>query len=186
MQVRVTGRHMTPTESTRAYAEEKFGKIRKIYDPEPATAEVVLEAQKNPSNPERFIAEVTIRLKGHVVRAEEAANDIHAAIDLASSKAESQMRKFKSRVIDRRNGKHVSTAVKTAPGDVQVSLPEQEESAVTRTKVVEAVSMTEEEAILQMELLGHDFFVFRSAETDSINVLYRRTGGDFGVIQPSS
>ncbi len=186
MQVKVTGRHMTPTESTRAYAEDKFGRIGKIYDAESIIAEVVLEAQKNRSNPDRFVAEVTVRLKGHVVRAEEAAADIHAAIDLASSKAETQMRKFKSRVIDRRNGKHGSTVVKTAPGDGQLPMPEAEEPAVTRTKVVRTTPMTEEEAILQMELLGHDFFVYRSAETDAISVLYRRTGGDFGVIQPSS
>jgi ribosome hibernation promoting factor len=186
MQVKVTGRHMTPTESTRTYAEDKFGRIGKIYDAESVVADVVLEAQKNRSNPDRFVAEVTVRLKGHVVRAEEAAADIHAAIDLAASKAESQMRKFKSRVIDRRNGKHGPTVVKTAPGDLQVPVLEDEEPAVTRTKVIETTPMTEDEAILQLELLGHDFFVFRSAETDAINVLYRRSGGDFGVIQPSS
>jgi len=184
MQVNVTGRHMTPTESTRAYAEEKFGRIAKIYDADALIAEVVLEAQKNRSNPDRFVAEVTVRLKGHVVRAEEAATDMHSAIDLAAAKAETQMRKYKSRVVDRRSGKHAPTVVKTAPGDGQVAVPEEEEPIVTRTKIVDAVPMSEEEAILQMELLGHDFFVYRSAETSEVNVLYRRTGGDFGVIQP--
>ena len=185
MQVNVTGRHMTPTESTRAYAEEKFGRLSKIHDAETLIAEVVLEAQKNRSNPDRFVAEVTLRLKGHVVRAEEAAGDMLSAIDLAASKAEKQMRKYKSRVVDRRAGKHPSTVVKTAPGDDQVAIPEEEEPIVTRTKIVPAVPMTEEEAILQMELLGHDFFVFRSVETSEVNVLYRRTGGDFGLIQPA-
>ena len=187
MQVKVTGRHMTPTDSTREYAEQKFGRISKIHDADSAVAEVVLEAQKNRSNPDRFVAEVTVRLKGHVVRAEEAATDIHAAIDLAAAKAETQMRKYKSRVVDRRNGgKHGATVVRTAAGDGQVTVPEQEEPEVTRTKVIDAIPMTEEEAILQMELLGHDFFVYRSAETKQVNVLYRRTGGDFGVIQPSA
>jgi putative sigma-54 modulation protein len=185
MQVKVTGRHMTPTESTREYAEEKFGRIAKIYDADPLVAEVVLEAQKNRSNPDRFVAEVTVRLKGHVVRAEEAAGDMHTAIDLAAAKAETQMRKYKSRVVDRRSGKHAPTVVKTAPGDGQVSIPEEETPVVTRTKIVEATPMTEEEAILQLELLGHDFFVYRSAETSEVNVLYRRSGGDFGVIQPT-
>ena len=106
MQVKVTGRHMNPTESTRTYAEEKFGRIAKIHDADSVVAEVVLEAQKNRSNPDRFVAEVTVRLKGHVVRAEEAASDMHAAIDLAAAKAETQMRKYKSRVVDRRSGKH--------------------------------------------------------------------------------
>jgi len=183
MQVKVTGRHMNPTESTRNYAEEKFGRIAKIYDAEMLIADVVLEAQKNPSIPDRFVAEVTIRLRGHVVRAEEAASDMHAAIDLAAAKAETQMRKYKTRVVDRRSGKHPSTMVKTAAGDGQVMIPEEEAPVVTRTKIVEALPMTQEEAILQMELLGHDFFVYRSAETSEVNVLYRRTSGDFGVIQ---
>jgi putative sigma-54 modulation protein len=186
MQVKVTGRHMTPTESTREYAEEKFGRIAKIYDADPLVAEVVLEAQKNRSNPDRFVAEVTVRLKGHVVRAEEAAGDMHTAIDLAAAKAETQMRKYKSRVVDRRSGKHPSTVVKTAPGDGQLATQEAEEPVVTRTKIVDAVPMTEEEAILQMELLGHDFFVYRSSDTSEVSVLYRRSGGDFGVIQPRS
>jgi putative sigma-54 modulation protein len=185
MQVKVTGRHMNPTESTRKYAEEKFGRLAKIHDDDSVVAEVVLEAQKNRSNPDRFVAEVTVRLKGHVVRAEEAATDIHTAIDLAEAKAETQMRKYKSRVVDRRNGKHPPVVVKTAPGDGQLSAAteEPEENAVTRTKVVDAVPMTEEEAILQLELLGHDFFVYRSAETSEVSVLYRRSGGDFGVIE---
>jgi putative sigma-54 modulation protein len=185
MQVKVTGRHMNPTEPTRVYAEEKFGRIAKIHDDPNMVADVVLEAQKNRSIPDRFVAEVTIRMKGHVVRAEESASDMHAAIDLAAAKAETQMRKYKSRVVDRRAGKHPTTSVKTAPGDAQVATPEPEEPMVTRTKIVEAVPMSEEEAILQLELLGHDFFVYRSEETSEVNVLYRRSGGDFGVIQPA-
>jgi putative sigma-54 modulation protein len=185
MQLKVTGRHMTPTEPTRAYAEEKFGRIAKIYDAEEMLVEVVLQTDKNRSNPDRFTAEVTARLKGHVVRAEEHATDMHAAIDMAADKAEKQMRKYKSRVVDRRNGKHAMQAVKTAPGADQVPIPEEEPPVVTRTKVVNAEPMTEEDAILQLELLGHDFFVFRSVDTREVNVLYRRSGGDFGVIQPS-
>ena len=140
MQVKVTGRHMNPTESTRAYAEEKFGRIAKIHDAEALIAEVVLEAQKNRSNPDRFVAEVTVRLKGHVVRAEEAANDMHAAIDLAAAKAETQMRKYKSRVVDRRSGKRAPTVVKTAPGDDQMPVPEESQPVVTRTKIVECTA----------------------------------------------
>jgi putative sigma-54 modulation protein len=187
MQVKVTGRHMSPTEKTRAYAEEKFGRIGKIYDAEPVIAEVVLEARKNRSNPDRFIAEVTVRLKGHVVRAEESAPEMHAAIDLAADKAETQMRKYKSRVVDRRSGKKRSTtAVKTASGDDQISETEIEaaEPIVSRTKIIDVKPMSNEEAALQLDLLGHDFFVFRDEATEEINVLYRRTGGDYGLIQP--
>jgi len=185
MQVKVTGRHMNPTEPTRAYAEEKFGRIAKIYDADSVIAEVVLEAQKNRSIPDRFVAEVTVRLKGHVVRAEESANDMHAAIDLASAKAETQMRKYKSRVVDRRSGKRAPTVVKTAAGDAEVvPVQEKPEPLVSRVKTFVALPMSEEEAALQLDLLGHDFFVFRHADTDEINVLYRRAGGDYGLIKP--
>ena len=187
MQVKVTGRHMSPTEKTRAYAEEKFGRIAKIYDSEPVIAEVVLEAQKNRSNPDRFVAEVTVRLKGHVVRAEESAPDMHSAIDLAADKAETQMRKYKSRVVDRRSGKkHGMTVVRTAPGDDQISEASEDlaEPIVSRIKTIELKPMSNEEAALQLDLLGHDFFVFRDEATDQVNVLYRRTGGDYGLIQP--
>lgn len=181
MQVKVAGRHMTVTDPTRAYAEEKFGRIGKIYDSEPVVAEVVLDVRKNRSNPDRFTAEVTIRLKGHVVRAEEASTDMHAAIDLAADKAETQMRKYKTKVIDRRN--HGMAVTKTAPGDSEIH-EEEEPAGVTRVKTVDAKPMTEEEAILQLDLLGHDFFVFRHADTEQVNVLYRRSEGDYGLIQP--
>jgi putative sigma-54 modulation protein len=183
MQVKVIGRHMNVTDPTREYAEEKFGRLSKIYDAEPIVAEVVLDVRKNRSRPDRFTAEVTIYLKGHVVRAEETSTDMHAAIDLAADKAESQMRKYKTKVIDRRN--HGVSVTKTAPGDMQISdEPEEPEQEVVRVKTVDAKPMTEEEAMLQLELLGHDFFVFRHAETEAVNVLYRRNDGDYGLIQP--
>jgi putative sigma-54 modulation protein len=181
MQVKVVGRHMNVTDPTRAYAEEKFGRIAKIYDAEPIVAEVVLDVRKNRSRPDRFSAEVTVRLKGHVVRAEETSTDMHAAIDLAADKAETQMRKYKTKVIDRRN--HGLAVTKTAGGDTEIK---QEEPAaeVVRVKTVDATPMSEEEAMLQLELLGHDFFVFRHIGTEIVNVLYRRNDGDYGLIQP--
>jgi len=182
MQVKVVGRHMTITDPTRAYAEEKFGRIAKIYDAEPIVAEVMLDVRKNRSHPDRFTAEATIRLKGHVVRAEETATDMHAAIDLAADKAESQMRKYKTKVVDRRN--HGRAITKTAAGDSELKEEEVDLSEVVRVKTVDAKPMSEDEAMLQLELLGHDFFVFRHAETDLVNVIYRRNDGDYGQIQP--
>jgi putative sigma-54 modulation protein len=184
MQVTVKGRHMTITDSLRDYAEEKFGRVSKVYDTDPSVAEVVLHVEKNKSNPARHVAEVTLRLKGHVVRAEEASDDMHAAIDLAADKVERQMRKYKTKVIDKRNRAEVS--VKTAAGDMElaeVAIPEPE---VVKVKTLDVKPMSEEEAILQLELLGHDFFVFRHADSELVNVLYRRNDGDFGLIQPSA
>jgi putative sigma-54 modulation protein len=187
MQVTVTGRHMTVNDSTRAYAEEKFGRISKIYDAEPIVAEVVLYAHKNPAIADRFVAEVTVRLKGHIVRAQESAGDMHAAIDLAADKAEAQMRKYKDRVVHRRNGRRTAaTVVRTAPGDSEIPVEVTPEPEVVRLKKIEMSPMTEEEAILQLELLGHDFFVFEHADDGLFSVIYRRTNGDFGMIQPTS
>ncbi|NTU70574.1 MAG: ribosome-associated translation inhibitor RaiA [Coriobacteriia bacterium] len=184
MQVKVVGRHMTVTDPTRAYAEEKFGRLAKIYDAEPVVAEVVLDVRKNRSHPDRFTAEVTVRLKGHVVRAEETSTDMHAAIDLAAAKAEKQMRKYKTKVIDRRN--HGVAVTKTAAGDTEIADDTEASAEVVRIKTIETKPMTEEEAVLQLELLGHDFFVFRHADTERVNVLYRRNDGDYGLIQPNA
>ena len=182
MQVTVIGRHMDIKDAIRSYAEEKVGRISKIFDVEPMNAEVVLHVEKNKSIANRDIAEITLHMKGAVVRAEEASSDMYAAIDLAAEKAESQMRKYKSRVIDRRKGG--VAVVKTAAGDEQL-VEQEEEGTVVRTKVVDLKPMSEEEAMLQVELLGHDFFVFRHAESGLVNVLYRRNDGGYGLIKPS-
>jgi putative sigma-54 modulation protein len=186
MQIKVAGRHMAVTDPVRDYAEEKIGKVAKIHDRDDMQVDVVLHVEKNPANKNRDVAEVTARMKGITVRAEEAAPDMYAAIDLVSEKLERQMRKYKTKLVDRRNGK---TVVKTAPGDRELPAPpftEDEEGTVVRTKVVDAKPMTEDEAIMQMELLGHDFFVFTHADTSSVNVLYRRHDGNYGLIEPRS
>jgi len=182
MQIKITGRHMPVTEPIRSYAEEKISKVAKIHDRDDMSIDVVLSVEKNPSVKNRDVAEVTARMKGVVVRAEETAPDMYAAIDLVSEKLERQMRKYKTKLIDRRNGG--KTAVRTAPGDSELSTEVEEELGVTRVKTIDAKPMTEEEAILQLELLGHDFFVFTHADAGTVNVLYRRSGGDYGLIQP--
>ena len=182
MEVSVTGRHMHVTDSIRDYAEEKIGRIAKVLDVEPMNAELVIHVEKNPANPAPAVAEITLRMKRAVVRAEEAAIDMYSAIDLAADKAERQMRKYKNRILERRN--HGQSVVKTAPGDTELVEPAEEEREVVRTKTVDAKPMTEEEAMLQLELLGHDFFVFTHAESNQLNVLYRRNDGDYGLIQP--
>lgn len=184
MQINVTGRRMPVTDSIRAYAEEKVSKAARIHDRDEMVIDVVLHVEKNPANKNRDVAEVTAHMKGMVVRAEEAAPDMYAAIDLVSEKLERQMRKYKTRLVQRRNGK---TAVKTAPGVEEIAAPptvEQEEGRIVRKKLIDAKPMTEEEAILQLELLGHDFFVFTHADEGTLNVVYRRQNGDYGLIQP--
>jgi len=182
MQIKITGRHMPVTEPIRAYAEEKISKVAKIHDRDDMSIDVVLHVEKNPSNKNRDVAEVTAHMKGVVVRAEEAAPDMYAAIDLVSEKLERQMVKYKKKLTNRRNGK---TSVRTAPGDTELPPTlEEPEAAIVRTKTIAVKPMSEDEAILQMELLGHDFFVFEHAEEGRINVIYRRNDGDYGLIQP--
>lgn len=184
MQINVVGRHMPVTDAIRSYAEEKIAKAARIYDREDMVIDVVLHVEKNPANKNKDVAEVTAHLKGVVVRAEEAAPDMYAAIDLVAEKLESQMRKYKTKLVARRNGG--KTAVKTAPGAEELPQPVEEEAGqVVRTKTIDAKPMTEDEAILQLELLGHDFFVFRHADDGQLKVLYRRHDGDYGVIQAS-
>lgn len=185
MQIKVAGRHMGVTDAIRDYAIEKISRVGKIHDRDEMQIEVTLHVEKNPSVKNRDVAEVTARTKGMVVRAEEAAPDMYAAIDLVADKLERQMRKFKGRLTDHRNGKTIVRTADDKPIDV-APVEELPVASIVRTKTVDAKPMSEDEAILQMELLGHDFFVFRHAESDDINVLYRRHDGDFGLIQPSA
>ncbi len=179
MKMIVKGRHMEITPAIREYAEEKIGRTAKILDHMIMSAEVELQVEKNPSIQNGHVAEVTVYTKGHVIRAREASSDMYAAIDLVSEKLERQVRKYKTKIIDRHT--------KAAPiAEITAALSEESEREpeIVKTKVLEVKPMSAEEAILQLELLGHDFFVFSSAETEEINVLYRRTDGDYGLIEP--
>ena len=180
MQIVVKGRHMTVTDSTREYAIEKVSRAAKVFDSNTITAEVELYHEKNPSIEKNFIAEVTIYTKGPVIRAKEAATDMHAAIDLVSEKLEVQVRKYKGKLKDRHSAKAAQPPV---PAPAIEPEEEPEGPVIVKTKTLQVKPMTEEEAMLQMELLGHDFFVFVSSETDLVSVLYRRRDGDYGLIE---
>lgn len=189
MQITVAGRHMDVTDALRDYAEEKVGRVSKIIDQDTMTAEVVLRHEKNPKIDRPDVAEVTVLLKGRVARAQESATDMYAAIDLAADKVERQLQKYKSRLLEKRDNGAVR--LKTAPGDAQIPGGEPEpveagperEAEIVREKMIEMKPMTEDEAILQLELVDHDFFVFQHADSDSIAVLYRRDDGDYGLIR---
>ena len=113
MELSVTGRHLALTESLKAYAEEKIGASVKVLDGEHMSAEVILHVERNRSIARRCVCEVTINAKGHVIRVEEADEDMHAAIDVAAAKVVRQMRKYKNRVIERKT-QEVDEAQKTA------------------------------------------------------------------------
>jgi putative sigma-54 modulation protein len=175
MEMIVKGRRMDVTPAIREYAEQKIGRIAKILDSMLMSAEVELYTERNRSIEKSQVAEVTVYTKGPVIRAKEASSDLYAAIDLVSEKLERQVRKYKTKMVDHR---------RTAPApEVVLELQNVEpEPEIVKKKVLTSAPMTTDEAILQMELLGHDFFVFRSADADETCVLYRRHDGDYGLI----
>jgi putative sigma-54 modulation protein len=179
MDIKVTGRKMQVSDALRDYAVEKVGNSTKVFDINPMTAEVVLHMEKNRSIAKPAVAEITLRTKGHVIRAEESEQDMYAAIDLATDKVTRQLRKYKTKIIDRRTR---SGALKTTPVEPLPALDD--DDAIVRTKYIELEPLTEEEAVLQTDLLGHDFFVYLDAESGQVNVIYHRKGGGYGVIKP--
>jgi putative sigma-54 modulation protein len=180
MEINIKGRHMAVAPEIQAYANDKIGRVGKLVDSPVTEVEIELFVEKNPSIQNSQVAEVTVFTKGPVIRAREASTDMHAAIDLVSDKLERQIKRYRGKVID----KHTR-----GPRGFETKQPFGEEAEqpgpdVVKTKVLSVKPMTTEEAILQMELLGHDFFVFMEPENDDINVLYRRRDGDYGVIAP--
>lgn len=178
MDMVVKGRHLDVKADARAYAEDKVGKVAHILNGMVMSADVELYHERNRSIGEHEVAEVTLFTKGHILRARETGSDMKSAIDKMSAKLERQARRFKERVVDRHAGKIAPALATVEPEEEEV------ERTVVKTKSVDLKPMSEEEAILQLELLGHDFFVFTSAETDGIEVLYKRRDGDYGLIQP--
>jgi putative sigma-54 modulation protein len=184
MDMIVKGRHMEVRPDTRAYAEEKVGKVARILNSMVMEVEVELYHERNRSIEKNNVAEVTIFTKhpGPVIRARESASDMKAAIDLVSGKLERQLMKLKGK-LDRKKSAKGSGLPEAAALDVEAE-EDEEPAVIVKTKSMELKPMDPEEAVLQLEMLGHDFFVFTSAETDLVNVLYKRRDGDYGLIVP--
>jgi putative sigma-54 modulation protein len=184
MDVTVKGRNISVTEALERYAFEKVERIRKFFDDERSAsrAEVELIHERNPSIAEPEVAEATLFINGAVLKAREASVDMYASIDRMSDKLERQVRRYRGRQIDRWHGQLKGRSLKPEP-----FLEEEEEigAKIVRTKQFQMKPMSAEEAVLQMELLDHDFFVFTSADTGDINVVYRRRDGDYGLIEPA-
>ena len=181
MRLQVKGRNLEVSEQIRTYAEEKLGKLDRLVS-DPTRVELELEVEKNPSIADNQVAEATVWTKGPVLRARETSGDMKASIDQLVAKLERQVKRYreKRRVAPRRHARDGSVSTEPAP----LEMPEPDTSIV-KTKQFAVYPMSPEEAVLQLELVGHDFFVFRNAATDIINVVYRRRDGDFGLIEPS-
>ncbi|MDR0515345.1 MAG: ribosome-associated translation inhibitor RaiA [Coriobacteriaceae bacterium] len=188
MSITVTGRKMTVTDALREYAEEKVGHAMKVMDISPLDAEVVLLIEKNPANPRPAVCEVTLRTKGHIIRAEECEEDMYAAIDVAADKVVRQLRKYKTRVIDRKIRASAEIAATLPDAGTPIDLDELMEELspddeIIRVKEIEFVPLTEEEALINIDLLGHDFFAYTDRDSGLVNVLYRRDGGGYGLLK---
>ncbi|HLN64539.1 MAG TPA: ribosome-associated translation inhibitor RaiA [Symbiobacteriaceae bacterium] len=169
MQVAVRGKNIEITNALREYVERKVGKLERFVDI-PMNAQVNLYVERG-----RHIVEVTAALNGLLLRGEEATGDMYASIDLVSEKLEKQVLKYKARF--RKRGKENGIS---EPAEA----PAETDGSLVKTKRFPVKPLTVEEAIVQMNLLSHDFFVFANAETDRVNVLYRRKDGDYGLLEP--
>ena len=186
MSITVAGRKMPVPDALRQYAEEKIGNSMKVMDIDPLVAEVVLYVEKNPANPRPACCEVTLRTKGHIIRVEECEEDMYAAIDVAAAKVVRQLRKYKTKVIDRKL-RAVDETIRTEPVPTKDLDQLMEELAadeeVVRVKEIEFEPLTEEEALVKIDLLGHDFFAYTDRDTSMVNVLYRRDDGGYGLLK---
>ena len=184
MDITITGRKMPITDALRAYAEEKIGNSMKVMNIDPLTAEVVLQVEKNPANPTPACCEVTMRARGHIIRVEEYEENMYAAIDVAAAKVLRQLRKFKTRVIDKKISQG-NTEKKATELDIDGLMEELSatDDEVVRVKEIEFQPLTEEEALVQIDLLGHDFFAYIDRDSNNVHILYRRDNGGYGLLK---
>jgi ribosome hibernation promoting factor len=174
MQLQVKGKNVEVTPALHDYAERKLGKLaRQLADP--TRVELELAVERNPSIAENHIAEATIWTKGPVLRAREASSDMKASIDLITDKLERQVKRYRQK----RRHEHERHA------NANATVPPEETPVIVKTKQFTLSPLTPEEAVAQLELVGHDFYVFRNEESGEINVVYRRTGGGYGLIEPA-
>lgn len=174
MRITITGRNIDLTDGLKEAVEEKLSKLEKFFKPD-TDVYVTLSVEK-----ERQKIEVTIPTKGHVIRSEQVSNDMYVSIDLVEEVIERQLRKYKTKL----TAKKVSASDVFQDAFVESDDEDDEEIKIVRTKRFGMKPMYPEDACLQMELSGHDFFVFRNAETDEVNVVYKRKGNTFGLIEP--
>lgn len=174
MRITITGRNIELTEGLKAAVEEKLSKLEKFFAPD-TNVFVTLSVEK-----ERQKVEVTIPIKGHVIRSEQSSNDMYVSIDLVEEVIERQLRKYKTKII----GKHKDGGNLRKEFIEKENEGEEEEVKIIRTKQFGMKPMFPEDACVQMELLGHSFFVFRNADTDEVNVVYKRKGNTYGLIEP--
>lgn len=173
MRYTISGKNIEVTEALKNVVTEKLGKLERYFTPETEII-VTMSVEK-----ERQKIEVTIPVKGNIIRSEQVSNDMYVSIDLVEEVIERQLRKYKNKIIDKHQG-----GGNFRKEFIEKEVKDEEEVKIIRTKQFGMKPMYPEDACVQMELLGHNFFVFCNAETDQVNVVYKRKGNTYGLIEP--
>lgn len=178
MQIAIRGKNIEVTEALRDHVEKKLGRLAKYFY-RPLSAQVMMQVERG-----RHIIEVQVPIDGMLLRGEESSADMYASVDQVVDKLERQIHKYKTKInrkLRRDGNNNRDVFVETPAPAAELS---DEEDRLVKTKRFPVKPMEVDEAILQMNLLGHDFFVFSNSGTDEINVLYRRKDGGYGLIEP--
>ena len=173
MRITITGKNIELTEGIKDAVNDKLGKLEKYFTPD-TDVYVTLGVEK-----ERQKIEVTIPLKGHIIRSEQVSSDMYVSIDLVEEVIERQLKRYRTKLV----AKQQNAVVNFNQDYLEGTDENDEEIKIVRTKRFGSKPMYPEDACVQMELLGHDFFVFRNAESDEVNVVYRRKGNTYGLIE---
>ena len=173
MRIKITGRNNELTEGLKAAVGDKLNKLEKYFTPE-TEVHVTLSVEK-----ERQKIEVTIPVKGNIIRSEQVSSDMYVSIDLVEEVIERQLKKYKNKIVD----KHQNEAA-FAKEFIENDYDPDDDVKIIRTKRFGIKPMDPEEACVQMELLGHNFYVFFNSETEEVNVVYKRKGNTYGLIEP--
>jgi len=169
----ISGKNIEVTEGLKTAVYEKIGKLERYFTPD-TEVHVTFSVEK-----ERQKIEVTIPVKGNIIRAEQVSNDMYVSIDLVEEIIERQLRKYKNKLLD-----YKQAASNFNKAFIDDEYHEDDSIKIVKTKKFAIKPMDAEEACVQMELLGHNFFVFRNAQTDEVNVVYKRKGNTYGLIEP--
>ncbi len=173
MKVTVIAKNIELTQALKDIVQKKISKLEKYFDVE-VDAKATLSVQKNIQK-----IEVTIPFNGVILRCEESTDDMYKSIDLVEDKLERQIRKQKTKLSRKHNG-----SVRFAAIEESAAGQEEEEGSLVKVKKFGVKPMNSEEAILQMDLLGHNFFVYQDAESSKVNVVYKRKDGNYGLLEP--
>ncbi|MCR4656053.1 MAG: ribosome-associated translation inhibitor RaiA [Lachnospiraceae bacterium] len=170
----IVGKNIEVTDNLRSTVEEKIGKLERYFTPD-TEAKVTMSVEKD-----RQKIEVTIPVKGSIIRSEQVSNDMYVSIDLVEEIIERQLKKYKNKIVDVKREEGTSFKQEFLDEDFE----DEDEIKIVRSKRFDVKPMYPEDACVQMELLGHSFYVFCNAETDQVNVVYKRKGNTYGLIEP--